>query len=77
MPNRNYAARIYAGIRRRNPEPFGGHWESVGYYVGEGIWADPEYVGMPGEAEFSPLRGEAPSHQRLQNAPGSTLGRLA
>ena len=41
---------VYAEIRRLNPgRPFGPHWEGVGYYCGDGVWADPEYVGMPGE----------------------------
>jgi hypothetical protein len=47
-------AQIYAEIRRKYPDqPFGPHWEGIGYYCGEDVWADPEYVGMPGEYEFA------------------------
>ncbi len=43
---------VYDEIRKANPgRPFGDHWECVGYYIGEGSWCDPQYVGMPGEYE--------------------------
>ncbi|MDG3002577.1 hypothetical protein [Paludisphaera mucosa] len=45
---------IYAEIRRRHPgEPVGEHWEGRGAYLGEGVYADPEWCGVPGELEFA------------------------
>lgn len=47
-------AEVYRAIREANPgEPFGEHWEGFGAMLGEGVWADPEYVGVPGEHEFA------------------------
>jgi hypothetical protein len=52
-------AQVYAEIRREHPnQPFGDHWAGIGHYCGEDVWADPEYVGMPGEYEFE-YEGEA------------------
>ncbi len=47
-------AEKYAEIRRKFPnKPFGEHWEGVGTYICDGVWADPEFLGLQGEAEFS------------------------
>ncbi len=59
------AAKIYSEIRRRHPEkPFGDHWEGVGYYVGDKVWCDPEYLGMPGEIELFPAPQVASTRSR-------------
>jgi len=43
----------YEKIRRANPGvEIGECWEGVGYYLGDGSWCDPDFVGMPGEYEF-------------------------
>ncbi len=42
----------YDKIRRENPGvEIGECWEGVGYYLGDGSWCDPDFVGMPGELE--------------------------
>ena len=44
--------KLYAEIRRKNPgRPIGPHWESHGAYLGDDVWGDPDYFGLPGEAE--------------------------
>jgi hypothetical protein len=43
---------VYAEIRHSDPGPIGSHWQSVGTYLGEDVWGDPEYVHCPGEYEF-------------------------
>ncbi|WP_165069348.1 hypothetical protein [Paludisphaera rhizosphaerae] len=43
----------YRKIRRKNPgRVMGEHWEGVGAYLADGVWADPDWCGLPGELEI-------------------------
>lgn len=56
---------MYKSIRDKHPdEPFGRHWESVGVYLDGECWADPDYLGCPGEYQFLYLL-----HRKAQDAP--------
>jgi hypothetical protein len=44
---------VYAQIREDYPdESFGNAWEGVGAHIANGVWADPEECGYPGEYEL-------------------------
>lgn len=38
--------------RLRKDKPIGPHWESVGVYLGDGMYGDPDYFGLPAEHEI-------------------------
>ena len=47
----NVLARCEA-IRAKYPnDPFGDHWECYGVPICDGVWGDPQYMGMRGEME--------------------------
>lgn len=38
-------------IRQAHPnKPVGKHWELYGCYIGDDVWGDPDYFGLPSEA---------------------------
>lgn len=40
-------------LREKHPDdPTGDHWRGVGCYIGEDVWGDPEYFGMPSQSEI-------------------------
>jgi hypothetical protein len=47
------ARKMMDRIRREYADqPIGDHWEGAGYYLGDGVWCDPAWIGMPGELEM-------------------------
>jgi hypothetical protein len=53
MTSWQYIKDFYAKLRAMTPDdPFGPQWEKHGYYCGDGVWCDPEYVNSRGEFEI-------------------------